>query len=240
MSVRHRYMSVRHRYTFALLTALAVSSVLGACGGLRSRVPPDQTYVLRAIEPAPAAEALAPGSRPAETASLRVARPLALPGLESDRIMAVRPDHRLDAYAGSRWPGPLPEVVSALAVDTLRASPRFASVEDERTATDARYLLQLTLRHFEAQYSSAAAPPSVRVTLDGVLVRRSDRAVLGSFTADATADAAANRVTAVVDAFETAARAALAQVLDSTAALAAAATAASNQNGATPVPSSSR
>jgi cholesterol transport system auxiliary component len=218
----------------------------GCSGGLHSSAPPEQAYLLRAPP------AVAPGSAPAVAGGLlRVARPLAVPGLTSDRIMAVRGGHRLDAYARSRWAGPLPEVVGALTVETLRASGRFASVEEDRSPIAADYVLRVTLRHFEAEYFSAGAdgstgaaegavaaapPPTVRVTLDCLIERHGDGRVIASFVADASTVATANRLGSVVEGFEKSARAALAQAVDQSAD----AIAADAQKFASPVPSTTR
>ena len=35
--------------------------------------------------------------------SLQIARPTAAPGLYSEHIIIVQPDHRMSFYAGSRW-----------------------------------------------------------------------------------------------------------------------------------------
>ncbi len=62
-----------------------------------------------------------PPRKPA-TASLHVNRPMAAPGLDSDHIVLVQPDHKMSYYVASRWPADLPSVVESLAVDTLRTT----------------------------------------------------------------------------------------------------------------------
>jgi cholesterol transport system auxiliary component len=226
-----------------LLTCVLLMGLGGCSGGLHSNAPAEQAYVLRAVtDVAVPAETVHPS--PAST--LRVARPLAVPGLGSDRIVVVRADHRLDAYANSRWAGPLPEVVDALAVETLRSSGRFASVEDDRAPGAADYVLRMTLRRFEAEYAAiagdtkasvaAAPPPVLRVTLDCLVVRRGDGTIVASFTADASKPAAANRLGEAIDGFETALRTALSQVVLQTAS----AVAIDVQKSETPSPSTKR
>jgi cholesterol transport system auxiliary component len=229
-----------HRARIPGLVAVLGLLLAGCSGGLHSSAPPEQAYLLRAPPAAP------PGSVPAVAGGLlRVARPLAVPGLTSDRIMAVRAGQRLDAYARSRWAGPLPEVVAALTVETLRASGRFASVEEDRSPIAADYVLRMTLRHFEAEYLSAGAtegaiaaapPPTLRVTLDCLIERHRDGRVIASFVADASTVATANRLGSVVEGFEKSARAALAQAVEQTAD----AIASDAQKFASPVPSTNR
>jgi cholesterol transport system auxiliary component len=238
--------SRRARRALRIPAAMAIPCLcaLAACsGGLRSNVPPEQTYVLRAAAP-DSGESAAPV--PAPAATLRVSRPLALPGLGSDRIRVLRDEHLLDAYAGSRWAAPLPEVVAALAVESLRASGGFASVEDDRAPFAANYELRITLRRFEAVYSdaSAAAAPTVRVSFDCAVVRRLDGSILRSFAAEAEAPAASNRMGAVIDAFESAERRAFALTVEGTRSTVAAdavpPAAPVPQNAETPVPSMRR
>jgi len=185
--------------------------LLSACTGLfHSDAQPEQTYYLRAA----GAEAGAPGSGTATPAlSLRVGHITAAPGLESVHIMLVQPDHRMNFYSGSRWPATAPEVIEALAVETLRASGAWSSVEDSASPFPSEYLLQVTLRRFEADYGgAAAAAPVVQVVLDCIIGRREGRDVVGTFVASASAPASANRLTEVVAAFEQATTSALAQL----------------------------
>jgi cholesterol transport system auxiliary component len=220
------------------LRALALGCVGfgGGCSGLlQSSVQPEQTYYLRAA-PAPAGSALG--------ASLRVGHPLPAPGLDSTHIMLVQPDHRLNFYSGSRWPAPLADVLEALAVETLRGSGAWSSVEDSTSPFPSDYLLQIAVRRFEADYTAGGAVPEVHVTLDCIIGRREGRDVVASFSAAGSALATANRLGAVVAAFEQAtgsALAALSQQAQEAARGAAQHPAAhAAQNEDSPLPSSSR
>lgn len=181
---------------------------LAGCSGLfQSKAKPEQTYYLRA----PAARTAATSSQagasaatitPAIPASVRVLRPVAGPGLDNSRIMLVQADHRMNFFSGSRWPAPTPEVIEALAVQTLRASGAWASVGGSGSPFPADYLLQVHVQRFEAGYSEGAVAPVVHVVLECVVGRREGRAVLATFTAAGSAAAAANRLGEVVMAFE--------------------------------------
>ena len=187
---------------------------LSGCTGLfHSSAKPEQTYYLRAPS-ATAAAATGTGNAaapaPAATgASVRVGRPFAGPGLDTPRILLVQADRRLNFYSGSRWPAPIPEVVEALAVQTLRASGAWTSVQDSNSPFPSDYLLQIAVRRFEADYTAGGPAPEVHVVLDCTLGRREGRDVIATFTAAGAAPAAANRLGAVVAAFEQAAGAAL-------------------------------
>jgi cholesterol transport system auxiliary component len=182
---------------------------LAGCTGLfQSKAKPEQIYYLRAptARPAsantPADASAAAAATPAASASLRIIRPVAGPGLDTSRIMLVQADHRMNFFTGSRWPAPAPELIEALAVQTLRASGAWASVEGSSSPFPADYLLQLHVQRFEAEYGEGAAAPVVHVVLDCILGRRQGREVLATFTVSGAATAAANRLGEVVSAFE--------------------------------------
>jgi ABC-type uncharacterized transport system auxiliary subunit len=193
-----------------LLFLFLMTGVLAGCsGGLHSDAPATQVYVLRA---APHQQAAA---KPA-TASLHVNRPMAAPGLESDHIVLVQPDHKMSYYIASRWPGDLPSVVESLTVESLRTAGEWTSVQDSGSTFSSDYMLQIVIRRFEADYS-AGTVPEVHVVLDCIVGRRAGREVTGSFIAEGSATAAANRLGAVVGAFEEAINHALADIATHTA-----------------------
>ena len=179
----------------------------GGCSGLfHSTAHPEQTYYLRA--PAAAAGNGAPATA-AVAASLRVGHPVAAPGLDSSHIMLVQADHRMNFYISSRWPAPVADVLEALAVETLRASGAWTSVEDSTSPFPSDYLLQVAVRRFEADYTAGGAVPEVHVTLDCIMGRRAGRDVVATFAVSGAQLATANRLSDVVSAFEQATGAAL-------------------------------
>jgi cholesterol transport system auxiliary component len=203
---------VRH----AALSLLLLGLGLSGCSGLfRSNAKPEQIYYLRP----PAAAATAPSAASgvaattapsaARPASLRIVRPLADPGLDTTHIMLVQADHRMNFYSGSRWPAPAPEMLEALAEQTLRASGEWASVQDSASPFPADYLLQLHVRRFEADYTQRGEAPSAQVVLDCTIGRRQGREVLATFTVSGSAVAGTNHLSQVVAAFEQATDAAL-------------------------------
>ena len=211
-----------------LCLMVSMGVLLPGCSGLlHSDDPPIQIYYLRsAVSPRLAATeqqqalneartvAAAPVSKPEPEGppTLQVPRPQADPGLGSELITLVQNDHRMDHYAASSWPGALPDVVETLAIDTLRASGRWSAVHDAPSPFTADYLLQINIRRFEADYTGGGDAPKVYVTLDCTIARRLGRELLTSFVAEGTADASANKMSAVVAAFEKAANVALASM----------------------------
>jgi cholesterol transport system auxiliary component len=214
-----------------------------ACTSLfHSNAPAEQTYYLRPPASAPAAATPLAAAR--IPISLRVGHPLADPGLETPHIILVQADHRLNFYSGSRWAAPLADVVDALAVQTLRASGDWSSVEDSTSPFPSNYLLQIAVRRFEADYTAGGAAPTVYVVLDCILGRREGRDVVASFSAAGSALATANRLGEVVAAFEQATGTALAalsqQAQEAARGAAQHPAAGAAQNEDSPVPSSSR
>jgi cholesterol transport system auxiliary component len=198
------------RAALVLLSAAA----LGGCTGLfHSNARPEQVYYLRAPSAAGTEGSSAGGGSNGAAlvppASLRVTHPLASPGLDTQRIMLVQNDHRMNFYAGSRWPSAVPDVIESLLAQTLRASGAWASVEDTASPFPSDYLLQTAVRRFEADYTGGAAAPVIYVVIDCLIGRGEGREVIATFSVSGSATASANRLSEVVAAFEQASGAAL-------------------------------
>ncbi len=189
-----------------LLLCAMFTVALPGCGGLRSDAPAPVSYLLRApaVAPSVASPTLA-------SIALRVERVQVPPGFDTDRILVLREPRVLDHYSASRWTGPLPEVLAALTIETLRGTGAFSSVHDAGAALHSDYSLRVAVRHFEAD-ASEGGRPLVRVLLDCTVSRRADRGVVASFVASAQVPVAAQRMGAVVAAFDAAAGVALAEV----------------------------
>jgi cholesterol transport system auxiliary component len=177
----------------------------GCSGGLKSNLPSAQVYLLR--------PGIAPAAAPAAPAvgNVQVMLPQVIAGLATDRIVVLRSGRRLDYYSGARWAAPAPAMLQMLVIDALRASNRFAMVESDTGPFPAEYVLSLELRHFEAEYTGSG-PPMVHVALDASLGRRGKREIIVSCSADSQVNAEADRLQAVVAAFEQATGNALSQL----------------------------
>jgi len=192
----------------SISTIVVMAAMAAGCSGLfHSDRQADQAYLLR-VAPAKDAPAPLPGAP-----SLRIGRTLTSPGLDGDRIMVVNSDHRLDYYAGSRWVAPIPQMIEDLAAETLRNSGAWSSVYDSQGVFSTDYYLQLDIRRFEADYTEGT-PPKVHVVFGCAIGHRSERTVLASFVAEATVAAGSNRVSSVIEAFESATQTALATIAE--------------------------
>ncbi|MFO1402697.1 MAG: ABC-type transport auxiliary lipoprotein family protein [Steroidobacteraceae bacterium] len=218
----------RTRLPAAALAATLAAGLSACGGGLRSDAPAVQAWALDPPAVAVAGSAAAAGgasgasatpadARPAEgavpaprsAATLRVLRPLAAPALDSDRIALRRADRTLDYYAAHHWSGRVPELVQGLVLDTLRGAAVYRAVQPEAAPFAYDETLQVEVRDFQAEYAGAGAPV-VKVGLVCTLGRRSDRAVLATFTLAGSATAADDRMHAIVAAFNAAVDGALA------------------------------
>jgi cholesterol transport system auxiliary component len=190
-------------------------ALLSGCAGLNSSAPADQIYVLRPPASAPAAGAVTTTPAPLD-ASLQILRVEAHPGLESEHIALLRPGRRLDFYSGGRWAASLPTVLSALIVESFRASGAFANVSEDRNV-GSDYALDITVLRFEAEYATDDSVPTAQLLFDCTLLSRRERNVLASFRIAATAPAGGNRLGSVVDALGQVANQALAELRTKTA-----------------------
>jgi cholesterol transport system auxiliary component len=168
-------------------------ALCGCTGLLRSTAPPLQLYVLQAP--------LVQNAPQAAVASLRISRPLAAPGLNTDRIALLRPANRLDYYAGSRWSAALPEVIAQLLLGVFQSDTAWSAVADDRSNFNADYLLQTSIERFAAEYATDTGPPTIHVDLHCLLIRRSDGVLMGSFAVSESQPAQENRMSSVVAAF---------------------------------------
>ncbi len=194
---------------YAGIAVMMVPLFSAGCGGVfESKLAAPQSYVLRLP---PAAEN--PGDAP--LGSVLVQRPETGPGLNTDRIALVRSEGRFDFYAAARWAAPTPDLVESVLVDALRGTGSYSAVLDDAAPFAPHYDLRVTLRRFEADYTGGA-DPVIQVVMDCTVGRRRGRNLLASFTVQGTARAEADRLGAVVAAFESATASAVAQLLTAT------------------------
>ena len=195
-----------------ILLILPIGGLAGCSSLLHSDAPPVQVYTLRGVATSASSDRGADPAAPID-ASLRVAHPVAGPGLGTSQIVLRQPDDRLNVYAASAWAADAPALIESLAVESLRESGRWRSVEDAESPFPSEYLLQISIRRFDADYSgSADAAPTVHVTLDCTLGKEDARDITATFVASGSAVASANRLGEVVAAFQQATDAAMASL----------------------------
>lgn len=206
---------MKHLLNRAAVPALAAAMLaLAACGGslFQSKIPPAAVYQLSAKSETGPAQ----GTGPEIPADLSVLRPRVRTGLDNNLIAALYPDRRLDYLADARWSGPLDEVMQDLVLQAFRGRANFRSVRAEEFSFGGGYWLEIDIEDFQAEYSGEAGAPTVHVHLLASVGAPGDRRVIARFEADTRQQAAANRVTAIVEAYNQGAATALAQIVAGT------------------------
>jgi cholesterol transport system auxiliary component len=196
-----RCVHLRMRLVGLLTTVCAVAALSGCSGLFHSNARPEQVYYLRAT---PGPQGIAPIAT-----SLRLNRPTAGPGLDGTPIMLVQSDRRMSFYEEARWPAAPANLVEMLAVEKFRGSGVWQSVADSASPFPSDYVLLVHVRRFEADYTGGTVAPEIHVVLDCIIGKREGREVITSFLAESSVPATANRLGAVVAAFEAATNAAL-------------------------------
>jgi cholesterol transport system auxiliary component len=193
-------MTMRVMHLGAALLALGLAGCTGNL--LRSDAPAAQTYRLAA----PAVAAAPAG--PALPLALVVQRPRAPGALDTERVAVGAAGNRFDYYSAARWAEPAPQMVQQQLVAALSATGRFGGgVFAAPARVPAEMSLDVELRRFEAVTSgadatAAGAAPTVHVQVQASLVDSRRGALVTSFVAEAAVPATANRMSAVVAAFD--------------------------------------
>ena len=97
------------------------------------------------------------------------------------------------------------EVVQTLLVDSFEDQQLFRSVTPEQSRVASEYVLDISVRDFQAEYTSDNSAPTAHVTILARLIRVVDRQLVDTFAATAQSKSADNRLGPVAAAFETAA-----------------------------------
>lgn len=188
---------IRSSIKFAVAAAGALA--LAGCA-LLSSPEPVQTY--RFGGPAAAASA-AEGQAGLRPVSLRrVDFPEAV---EGDRILGVTGTET--AYiAGARWVSPAADLFMESLENAFSAQATRVRAIGPRELSRGEHSLNVDIRAFEARYDAPGLAPMVVVTARARLLALPDRSVAAERTFTVQQPAAANRVSAIVEAFDIATR----------------------------------
>jgi len=147
----------------ALTSLLAMTVLVVACGGIMtSDHPVKSTYLL---EPWSGQSAEQAGDTWPPLA-LSVA---AVPGLDTNHILALGRDARLQHYANARWADFLPEVMNSVLRRSLVLSGRFEAVKSSSTPDNGDWTLALEIQQFYGLHDGAGNTSSVAARFEGVL-----------------------------------------------------------------------
>ncbi len=155
--------------------------MLSACSGvLESGKPARQVYLLHPPRQMAAAA-------PAASVQHLVINVTAVPGLDTDLILALGPDARMNPVANAHWPDNLPEVFTSLSRRTLSESGLFQGVSSGTLARPSEWMLELELQAFYGVQGAGGQIDQVRLAMEGQLQCHGQRHVL-----DIAAQAASN------------------------------------------------
>lgn len=177
--------------------ALVALPLLASCGSILPKPPPPPA--LYRLTPLPAA---APAGPPVD-AQLLVTAPMAAASLDTTRIALTRGAFGFDYFADAAWTDRATAMMQALVIESVEAQGRIRVVTGGEDQIRSDAVLASVLRDFEAAYG-AGETPEVRVRLDCLLVRPTDRSVLAIRSFSGTDAAAANDMTAIVAGFDAA------------------------------------
>ena len=187
------------RLSIKVAGAAVGALALAGCALLSS---PDPVQSYRFGGPA-AASAAAEGQSNLRQVSLRrVQFPEAV---EGDKILGVTGTET--AYiAGARWVSPAADLYMESLENAFAAQATRVRLIGPRELTRGERSLDVDMRAFEARYEAPGAVPTVVVTARARLLMLPDRSVAAERTFTVQQPAAANRVSAIVEAFDVASR----------------------------------
>lgn len=143
------------------LAGLALLTLAGCGSVLESGKPARHEYLLRPPS-APATDAVA--GAPSLVLSVS-----AVPGLDTDRILVLGDDARLNPVANAHWADNLPEVFRSVARRSLADSGRFTGVGVGGMARPDEWQLDMELQAFYGEQDAAGRTERVRLRLEASL-----------------------------------------------------------------------
>ena len=137
-------------------------------------------------------------------ADLSHGRPDLAPGLDSERIAVLKGGSSTTTAARSGADA-RPKSSRRCSWIQFEDQQLFRSVTPEQSRVASEYVLDISVRDFQAEYASDSGAPTAHVTILGRLISVVDRQLVDTFAATAQSKAADNRLGPVAAAFETAA-----------------------------------
>lgn len=171
----------------ASIVLAALIALTGCSGMLQSDQPAERVYWMT---PYLATQPVQATSLPSLTLVVDAA-----PGLDTDRLLLLEDDARLNQYAGARWPDHAPELLSSMLQRTLESTGRFERVYSRSGARNTDWTLELELRRF---YVTTSPTSTANIALAGHLDCGGSKRI--SLTAGAAV--AEDRLSLIVAAFQ--------------------------------------
>lgn len=183
-----------------LVAAAAAVAALGGCALLSS---PEPVSLYR-FGAAPDTEVGASGA-PASQVQVAMRRPEFVQAARDDRILGVTGTDA--AYIkGARWVASADVLFSDALEDAFAAEAQRVRLIGPRELTRAEQTLDVDVRTFEARYPAPGAVPTATIVARVRLLNAQERTVAAERIFAVEQPAAANRVSAIVEAFDAATR----------------------------------
>lgn len=186
---------------FSLIRPIAATvalMALSACA-LLSTPEPVQTYRFGGT---PATSAATGVASPVQVTLRRVEFPEAV---EGDKLLGVTGTET--AYiAGARWVSPAADLYMESVENAFAAQATRVRLIGPRELTPGQRSLDIDIRSFEARYDAPGLAPTIVVTARARLLALPERTVSAERVFTVEQPAAANRVSSIVEAFDTATR----------------------------------
>ncbi|HLZ84042.1 MAG TPA: ABC-type transport auxiliary lipoprotein family protein [Caulobacteraceae bacterium] len=182
------------------ITAIAFCSTpLGGCVTVFPKSPQASLY---RFEPDPAPK---PGPARAGTVTTVALGEQSFRSEEAGDRLAVIEGGQLAYVADARWAAPAEVLFIDAVLETFDAQAGATRLVRRGGLAASPYLLGLQVDRFEAVRPAAdGAPPTVVVRFRALLIRTKDRALIGDRTFESSAPAKANRLSAIVPAYDAA------------------------------------
>jgi cholesterol transport system auxiliary component len=178
-----------------LILVVVLASVAG-CAGLFTEKPRPLYRLTGAID--------FPADLRHVAAQLTIGVPYAPNAINTARIAMSRSPTSLDYLADGEWTDRVPALVQTALIEAFENSKVFKAVGPDSLDLRSDFVIQGDLRHFEAIYDSASAPPTVSISLAVKLVKVPEQKILAETLISARQPADANATPDIVLAFNAA------------------------------------
>lgn len=128
--------------------------------------------------------------------------PFAPAALDTTRIGLMSSPTRFEYYARANWTDRAPLMVQTLMTESFDNSDSIQAVGRESVGLRSDYLLKTELREFQAEAFHDGGRHRAHVRINARLVRMPERTIVASQDFEATADAPADSMEAIVAAFD--------------------------------------
>lgn len=176
---------------FIILAALA----LAGCSSLLPKGgPAPRVYTLNALSVPKEPKVALP-------ISLKVLKPQAAPGLETERIALRKDNNQVDYYADARWAADAPTLLQSTLVESFEASRRLRSVSNDLVVLKSDYDLLIELRDFQAEYKGSQTE-AVRVRLTAKLIHTASEEIIKTWPYEQVEPVKTQNMSGIVIAFD--------------------------------------